>query len=80
VFFTTSPPSDPSTLPTAGWAFSGTGKLREQITLGRHGSTYTSRLYYQLYDATDNGLPGQSGAAHAIASRIAPEPFAPFGP
>jgi hypothetical protein len=80
VFFTTNPPSDPGTLPTAGWAFSGSGKLREQITIAHDGTTYTSHLYYQLYDTTDNALPGQSGAAHAMATRIAPEPFTPFGP
>ena len=78
LFFTTSPPGSPNTLATAGWSFSGTGKLREQITLGRDGSTYSSRLYYQLFDANDKALPGQLGAGHATASRIGPEPFAPF--
>jgi hypothetical protein len=59
--------------PGAGWAFSGSGKLHETITLSPDANSYTSRLSYELFDATDKPLPGQSGSGHAVGRRIVVE-------
>jgi hypothetical protein len=71
VFFTTE--QIDSCNPGAGWAFSGSGKLREAITVATTGNDYTSRLSYELFDTSDKLLPGQSGEGHSVACRIAVE-------
>jgi len=53
-----------------GWTFSGNGILNEDITLAPTGDSYTSRISYQLYDARDQPISGQSGAGTTTASRI----------
>jgi hypothetical protein len=53
-----------------GGTFSGSGVLTEDITLSEEGDSYTSRISYQLYDARDQPLSGQSGNGTVNASRI----------
>jgi hypothetical protein len=71
VFFTTeqADPHDPG----AGWAFSGSGKLREAITIGPSGDDYTGRLSYGLFDTADEPLAGQTGDGHSVGRRIVVE-------
>jgi len=63
VFFTTRPVSK-------GWTYAGVGVLNENISLSRTGDAYASSISYQLFDAADKPLAGQSGTGSVSASRI----------
>jgi hypothetical protein len=55
---------------TKGWTFSGVGVLNENIAQGKTGDAYSSSISYQLFDAEDKPLTGQSGTGSVTASRI----------
>jgi hypothetical protein len=55
---------------TKGWTFAGVGVLNENIALGKTGDAYSSSISYQLFDAEDKPLAGQSGTGSVTASRI----------
>ena len=55
---------------TKGWTFSGSGILSENIRLSSTGDSYTSGIAYQLYDAKDQPIAGQTGIGTSTASRI----------
>ena len=68
MFWTTKPASPGDA--ARGWTFSGSGVLTEDISLSSNGDTYTSRVSYQLFDAGDQPLAGQTGSGTATGSRI----------
>jgi hypothetical protein len=68
IFWTTKPVAAGDA--AKGWTFSGSGILSESITIAGTGDAYTSTISYQLYDTSDNPLPGQAGNGSATASRI----------
>jgi hypothetical protein len=50
--------------------FAGTGVVREAITLGQGGDTYTATATFEFLDANGNLIPGAGGCGTETATRF----------